>query len=122
MVSNLIPYTEQPNHNLSYTVGIDFCLEDMYSLPPNMSVECSLGNEPDPLPEFTFTVELLSNSTNSSTEILQMQISADSILQLNETALLSLFKVDTAFVMITCIVSNSYGSDHAITIITICGT
>ena len=87
-----------------------------------MSVECSLGNQPDPAPEFTFTVELLSNSTNSSAEMLQMQMSADSILQLDEMALLSLFDVDTASVMVTCIVSNSYGNDSAFTLITICGT
>ena len=54
--------------------------------------------------------------------MLQIQMSADSILQLDEMALLSLFDVDTAFVMVTCIVSNGYGNDSAITLITICGT
>ena len=111
---------ERPNHNLSYTVGIDFCLEDMGSVLPNMIMECSLGNEPDPPPEFTFTVErVLSNST----EMLQImrQMSNDSILQLNETTVLSLFNVDTKSIIVTCVVSNTFGSAYTNTTITICG-
>ena len=113
----------RPNHNLYYTVGIDFCLEDMGSVLPNMIMECSLGNKPDPPPEFAFTVErnLLPSSTDSATEMLQMQMSNDSILQLNETTVLSLFNVDTKFIIVTCVVSNTFGSANTSTTITICG-
>jgi hypothetical protein len=117
MLSNLI---ERPNHRLSYSVGMDFCLEDVDSLLPNITLECSLANEPDPLPRFNFTVErTLLNS--SSTEMLQMQTSTDSILQLNETALLSLFIADTESITVTCVAYNTFGNPRVATSITICG-
>ena len=122
-----IIYTiERPNHDLSYTVGIDFCLEDMDSVWPNMTLECLLAadNEPDPLPDFSFRVEriLVSSSTGFETQQIHMQMPInDSILQLNETDLLSLFDVDTESINVTCIVSNTFGSDMATTVITVCG-
>ncbi len=118
MLSNL---TERPNHRLSYSVGTDFCLEDVDSLLPNITLECSLANEPDPPPRFNFTVErTLLNS--SSTEMLQMQTSTnDSILQLNETALVSLFSVDTESVTVICVVYNTFGILRVTTSITVCG-
>lgn len=91
----------------------------MDSVLPDMILECLLGNEPDPNPDFTFTVErILSNST----EMLQMQMSKDGILQLNESTILSLFNMDTVSINVTCTVSNAFGSDNAITTITVCGT
>ena len=95
----------------------------MNSVLPNMTMECSLGNEPDPPPEFYFFVNgmLLPNSTDSVTDMLQMQISNDNILQLNETAILSLFNMDTESIIVTCIVSNTFGIAYASTTITICG-
>ena len=117
MLSNLI---ERPNHNLSYSVGTNFCLEDMDSLLPNIALECSLSNEPDPLPRFNFTVErTLLNS--SSMEMLQMQTSNDSVLQLNETTLLSLFSADTESITVTCVVYNTFGNFNDSTSIIICG-
>ena len=92
----------------------------MDSVLPNMIMECSLGNEPDPPPEFIFTVERIQLS--NSTEMLQMQMSNDSILQLNETAVLSLFNMDTKSIIVTCVVSNIFGNAHTNTTITICGT
>ena len=118
MLSNSI---ERPNHSLSYSVGIDFCLQDADSLSPNITLECSLPNEPDPPPQFNFTVErTLLNS--SSTEILQMQASLDSILKWNETVLQSLFSADTESITIICAVYNSFGGIFLVaTSITICG-
>ena len=93
---------------------------------PNMTLECLLAadNEPDPLPDFSFRVEriLVSSSTGFETQQIHMQMPInDSILQLNETDLLSLFDVDTESINITCIVSNTFGSDMATTVITVCG-
>ena len=113
-------YIERPNHDLFYTVGTDFCLEDMDTVLPIMTMECSLGNDPDPLPEFSFTVEkMLSNDS----EVLhsQMSIANDSILQLNGTTLLSLFNMDTMFITVTCNVTNLFGSTNSTTVITVCG-
>ena len=111
-------YIERPNHDLLYTVGTDFCLEDMDTVLPIMTMECSLGNDPDPLPEFSFTVErMLSNNS----EVLHSQISNDHILQLKGTTLLSLFNMDTMFITVTCNVSNLFGSNDNTTVITVCG-
>ena len=117
MLSNLI---ERPNHNLSYSVGTNFCLEDMDSLLPNIALECSLSNEPDPLPRFNFTVERISLNF-SSMEMLQMQTSTDSVLQLNETTLLSLFSANTEAIVVTCVVYNTFGNLSVATNITVCG-
>ena len=54
--------------------------------------------------------------------MLQTQMSNDSILQLNETALLSLFDLDTESITVTCEVSNTFGVAGINTTITICGT
>ena len=116
MLSNSI---ERPNHRLSYSVGNDFCLEDVNSLLLNITLECSLANEPDLLPEFDFIVErTLLNSSRLSMETLQMQTSSDSILKLNKTALLSLFIANTKFITIECVVDNVFG---VATNITVCG-
>ena len=117
MLSNLI---ERPNHSLSYSVGTNFCLEDMDSLLPDIALDCSLSNKPDPLPHFNFTVERISLNF-SSMEMLQMQTSTDSVLQLNETTLLSLFSADTESITITCVVYNTFGILRVATNITICG-
>ena len=116
---SIIVIIERPNHNLSYTVGTNFCLEDMDSVLPSMSMECLVGNEPDPLPEFFFTVErmLVSNST----KMLQRQMSNESILLLHETVVLSLFNEDTVSISVTCTAYNGFGNDSDTTIITICG-
>ena len=117
MLSNLI---ERPNHNLSYSVGTNFCLEDMDSLLPTITLECSLSNEPDPLPRFNFTVERISLNF-SSMEILQMQTSTDSVLQLNEIMLQSLFNADTESIVIICVVYNTFGILRVATNIIVCG-
>ena len=111
---------ERPNHSLSYSIGTDFCLEDADSLLPNITLECSLANEPDPPPKFDFIVRrTLFNS--SSTETLQMRMSPDSVLKLNETVLQSLFSADTGSITINCVVDNIFGILHVATSITICG-
>ena len=111
---------ERPNHNLSYSIGTDFCLEEADSLLPNITLECSLANEPVPPPEFNFTIErTLLNS--SSTEMLWMQMSTESILKLNETALRSPFSAGTVSITILCVVHNIFGSCHSATSITNCG-
>ena len=116
----LLILIERPNHSLSYSVGTNFCLEDMDSLLPNIALKCSLSNEPDPLPHFNFTVERISLNF-SSIEMLQMQTSTDSILQLNETTLLSLFSANTESITITCVVYNTFGNLSVATNITVCG-
>ena len=88
----------------------------MDALLSDVVLECSLGNEPDPPPNFSFTVQ-----TSRSTEILQEQRSNESILLLNETALLSLFSADTESITVTCVVSNVFGMVRISTSITVCG-
>ena len=115
VLSNLI---ERPNHSLSYSVGTNFCLEDMDSLLPNIALNCSLSNEPNPPPRFNFTVERISLNI-SSMEMLQMQTSTD--IELNETTLLSLFSADTESIVVTCVVYNTFGMHRVATNITVCG-
>ena len=107
--------TDRPNHNLSYTVGNEFCLEDVDSLLPSTSItlECLLGNEPDPLPEFTFIID-------TGPRILRIQTSNNSILQLSAMEMQSLI-MDTFVVVVSCMASNSFGSDAKTTFIFICG-
>ena len=91
----------------------------------NITLECSLGNEPDPLPEISFRVDIermLHPSYPPALLVLQFQLSSDSILQLDESALLSLFNMDTFYIRVSCTASNSFGSDFAITRISVCGT
>ena len=113
--------TDRPNHNLSYTVGNNFCLEDVDSLLPSTSItlECLLGNEPYPLPEFTFIIE--SQSVLFGPVIRRISTSNDGILQLSAIDIQFRF-MDTSFtVTVSCMASNSFGSDIATTVIFICG-
>ena len=115
--------TDRPNHNLSYTVGNDFCLEDVDSLLPSTSItlECLLGNEPDPLPEFTFLIARSHPRVFNSSEDLAMRTSNDSILQLSAMEIQFLF-IDTLYIAtVSCMASNSFGSDNETTFIFICG-
>ena len=91
----------------------------MDTLLSGVILECSLGNEPDPPPNFSFTVQRILASRR--TEILQEQRSTDSILLLNKTVLVSLFSADTESITVTCIVSNIFGIAGIFTSITVCG-
>ena len=92
----------------------------MDSLLPNIALECSLSNEPDPLPRFNFTIERISLNF-SNMEMLQMQTSTDSVLQLNEIMLQWLFSADTESIVVTCVVYNTFGNLSVATNITVCG-
>ena len=92
----------------------------MDSLLPSMTLECLLGNEPDPDTQFVFDIVRI--PLNYSTAVYQILGSDDGVLQLNKTALLPLFNMDTESIIVTCRVYNYIGTARMETIITICGT
>ena len=113
-------YTDSiyPNQNLSYTIGTDFCLEDINSFPQlqSVSVHCLLANDPIPQPQFKFNVTNL--ALNGSRLLLEENTES---LFLNATVLSPLFENDTNAIRVTCQVYNSIGSSEMITNITVCG-
>ena len=110
---------DRPNHELFYTVGIDLCLEDTDILP-NVILNCLLANIPTPPPDFNLIVERM--LVDDSYEIVLSQMSNDSVLELNETNLASLFQNDTVGITVTCIASNNFGSNvEATSFIRVCG-
>ena len=103
----------------------------MDSLLPSITLECLLGNEPDPLPEFTFIIEgmfsdpgILNSSESDYNTSMSLLLSKDklSILQL-DAEILQLFILEQTpdEVTVTCTASNSFGNDTNTTLITICG-
>ena len=137
--SQKILYIERPNHNLSYTVGTNFCLERVDSFLPSItfSLECPLKNEQELNssslnPDFSFIVETSSSTplkVNVSGSILETPImfgSSNGILSLSDLSisflnLLEVFYNDSMTIAITCVAFNNFGSDTAITLISVCG-
>ena len=106
----------KPNHNLRYTVGTDFCLEDT-SFP--FMIVCDFKEEPLPPPEFQWKITL--NETDITVDDIEVYgtnfdndtliFSGNAITELDQYSILS----------VTCISSNFFGSDTGNTSVVICG-
>ena len=82
-------------------------------------ISCELANQPTPKPDFMMTTVVVRNGT----EMNQMLAHTDqnpAAYDLN-TTLNFLYQEDTVAIKVTCIASNSFGSDNASTLIEPCG-
>ena len=110
-----------PNHNLTYSIGADFCLESEDSFEDGVTVYCQVANEPYPPPQITLTV--LSQKSNGVRQlaIVSEETHDRSIIFLDRTVLFSLFENDTMPIDVICTANNSYGSSSMSTSIRHCG-
>lgn len=108
-------HTVRPNHNLSYSIGTDFCLEHMESFQGGVFIYCQLSNSPFPAPKFNMIATRIGE--DSSVELLNRM---KGNIFLNKTILKPLFENETV-VNVSCRVSNSFGSDEMTTLIKACG-
>ena len=117
----IIPcYAVNPNHDLNYTIGTNFCLEDSplnRVINQTWFISCELANQPTPMPNFMMTTVVVKNEVEM--ELTQMNRSW-TLYDLN-TTLDILLQEGTAAIKVTCIVFNEFGSDNASTIIELCG-
>ena len=106
----------KPNHKLNYTVGTDFCLEDT-SFP--FVIICYLEDEPVPPPKFQWKITL------NETDIIIGDIEVNGTYFDNDTLIFSgnaITELDQYSILrVTCIASNSFGSDTGNTNVKICG-
>jgi hypothetical protein len=115
--------TVRPNHDLSYTIGTNFCLELESPLNIMMNsfwvVSCrQLANQPIPPPTFLLTIEIV--KTEMETELLMTTDQNLTFYNLNST-INTLLERNTSAIRVTCNVSNNFGSDNASTMIEPCG-
>ena len=103
--------TVKPNHELLYNIGTDYCVEDPMSTVFYSSITCELIQTALPQPEFLWNVTL--NGT---------ELSSSNVYCENDTlTLIGPIKLDnTSTLDVTCDVSNIFGSDSAITSISLC--
>ena len=110
-------YTGLPNHNLTYNIGSEICLES----PDNvLTVFCQLSNEPIPAPlfEVTVTVVAITDDHSQPPSIFLSDRSLD--ISLNSTLLSEIFSSNST-INILCHVSNPLGGDNETTLIRACG-
>ena len=117
-------YTDRPNHNLIYPIGVNFCIESEESFQCGVTIQCALKNDPRPRPNFTITTTRVTN--NGTKDLLNREIRNNvdqktHQIVLEHTVLSLLFERDTALVNITCGVNNLYGNDTMTTSIQVCG-
>ena len=111
---------EKPNHNLTYPAGADFCLEDPVNSPFQITITCPLANEPQPPPEFHWSIYSYYNETELDLDALSsLQVSNDSSDTLNLRGTVGLDGEST--LSISCNVDNLYGNDTETTLISLCG-
>ena len=113
-------YSVHPNHDLDYTIGTNFCLEDSplnRMINRTWFISCKLANQPTPKPNFMMTTVVIENEKER--ELTQTNRSW-ALHDLN-TTLNILLQEDTAAIKVTCTVFNKFGSDNASTLIELCG-
>ena len=109
-------YTVLPNHNLTYNIGINFCLEDLVDSELHLSIFCPLEDTPVPPPNFKWTV--MQNTSGHVTPLnLHSNQLQEELLMINGT-LLEL-GTDTD-IIVTCTVNNTVDSDSSTTVIRLC--
>ena len=117
----------RPNPTLTYTIGMDFCLEETFIFfmeMPFIFLSCELEDTSVFEPEFSTSIaRLLIDGTERLLDIVHIQSFAmDGKVGLNSNATSHLlFENDTRAIEVTCVVSNACGNDTATTTITPCG-
>ena len=117
--------TDKPNHNLQYSVGDSFCIEDVAVAKFHSVIMCPLVREPLPLPRFKWKLalnEIELNFSNINQYGLSVWINRSILdndtLSLNGTLVVGLDQNSTLYV--TCDVSNTFGNDTDVTSIRLC--
>ena len=106
------------NHQLSYSIGRNFCLEGNDTIPPHgATINCTLQQTPVPPPVFNMTMTRVFR--NGAVE--KRLDEHTPRLSLHASQLYSLFEEDTETLRISCYVSNSFGNDSMTTDIRMCG-
>ena len=112
---------EKPNHNLMYSIGSNFCIEDPMNSPFQVTIACPLENEPQPPPEFHWSI--LYDDTELDLDD-SMMTSIHGLNVVNRSDMLILkgiigLKLNT--LSLGCVVDNQYGNDIENTSISVCG-
>ena len=108
-------YAGLPNHNLTYNIGSEICLES----PDNvLTVFCQLSNEPIPAPQFEVTVSVAITDGHRQPPSIFSNRSLD--ISLNSTLLSEMFSSNST-INILCTVFNTLGGDSETTLIRACG-
>ena len=119
---NTIRCLEKPNHNLTYTAGTEFCLEDPVNTPFQITITCPLANEPQPPPMFHWSIYY--NIFNDSESDLDDSLPSLQVFNDNSDTLILIGTVGLdgeSTLSISCIVDNLYGYDVRTTEISPCG-
>ena len=112
---------EKPNHNLMYSIGSDFCIEDPMNTPFLVTIMCRLENEPQPPPEFHWSI-LYNNTKVDLSGLSSLQVFNESdALYLSGTLELGESVSQSDSLTITCTVDNLYDNDTENTLISLCG-
>ena len=110
----------KPNHNLQYDIGTDFCIEDPVNTSFHLTINCPLTQEPLPLPEFWWIINLNGRDL-SYEEIVSFGLSVYpgyGTFSLNGTVNTEFD--DASMINITCEISNDFGNDTERTSIGLC--
>lgn len=118
----------RPNHDLKYTIGTNFCLEDSplnRRGMQNWEVSCQLANQPIPPPMFNMTIELLMDGMKTELSVPPNLIIDETDMNLAfydlNLTVHFLFEQNISAIRVKCVVSNTFGSDNASTLIEPCG-
>lgn len=111
--------TEKPNHNLTYSIGSHFCIEDPMNSPFRATIMCRFENDPLPPPNFQWSIYYN-----------DIELDLDSLPSLHITSFSENDMLNLSGIMglegdlsltITCTVGNEYGNDIENTTIRLCG-
>ena len=107
--------TGLPNHNLTYNIGSEICLESPNNV---LTVFCRLSNEPIPAPLFEITIVAITDGHSEP----QFAFLDDRSLDLSLTSVLlgQIFN-SSSVINITCHIFNTLGSDSETTLVRACG-
>lgn len=110
-------YAGLPNHNLTYNIGSEICLESSDNV---LTVVCQLSNEPIPAPLFEaiVTIIAITDGHNQPPSMFRSDRSLD--VSLNSTLLSEIFSSNST-INILCHISNPLGGDNETTLIRACG-
>ena len=114
----------KPNHELLYTAGTDFCLEDsVQHISFGPIIVCPLVEKPIPPPCFKWKITL--NETDLTFDEIEVYMKDNGTYYENDTLVFSgnvFTELNYHSVLnISCDVSNSFGNDTRTTSISLCG-
>ena len=116
-------YTERPNHELVYPIGVDFCLESADSFPDNITIVGELAVIVAPLPTLTFEIHTM---TGNSSRLLNNFTLTTNLRErtykrsLTQDDFSGLFEDEYSEIRLTFHFENPLGNDTDSTLIRVC--